>query len=190
VDVISAQDLSDSAPDLLGDEYPAWRERWTERAAGSCYWIGRPEHLCFPWAEPDFTLWNPVTGGEELGWRVVPPSAALKNRYSGPGAGDRVQVQPPSSGPIRVADRTFHGEIDGEVVAANLDTAQVVTLPSLAGEIWRAVSGSGGADQAVAALTARYDADPDIVRGDVDATVRELVRRGLLVDDGEGAHAR
>lgn len=182
VDVISARDLTDFAPQIMGDGYEAWRERWMRRADGACYWIGRPEHLCFPWAEPDFTLWNPVAGREELGWRVVPPSAVLKSRFTGVEGDARVQVQPRSSGPIRVADRTFHGEVDGDVVAANLDTGGVVMLADVAADIWRVVARSGSLDAAVRALGERFDADPGVLRADAEAVVEDLMRRGLLVE--------
>jgi hypothetical protein len=183
VDVVSARDLTDFAPQIMGDEYEAWRERWIRRADGRCYWIGRPEHLCFPWAEPDFTVWNPVAGREERGWSVVPPAAVLKSRSMGVEGGDaRVQVQPRSSGPIRVADRTFYGEVDGDVVAANLDTEGVVRLADVAADVWRVVARGGSLDAAVRALGERFGADPGVLRADAKAVVEDLMRRGLLVE--------
>jgi hypothetical protein len=181
MDVIAARDLDDFAPEIMGDGYEGWRERWMRRADGACYWTGRPEHVCFPWAEPDFTVWNPVAGREERGWYVVPPSAVLKNRSAGVDGEARVQVQPPSSGPIRVADRTFHGEVDGDVVAANLDTEGVVRLTDVAADIWRVLARSGSLDDAVRALGERFDADPGVLRADAEAVVEDLMQRGLLV---------
>ena len=185
-DVIAARDLTDFAPRIMGDGYEAWRARWMRRADGACYWIGRPEHLCFPWAEPDFTVWNPVAGKEERGWSVVPPSAVLKGRSA---AAAGVQLQPESSGPIRVADRTFHGEVDGDVVVANLDSGTVVKLSGAAGDIWRVVSGSGSLEDAVADLVQRFDADPGTLRADAEAVVEDFLSRGLLMrgpEEGTG----
>lgn len=181
VDVIAARDLNDFAPQIMGDGYEAWRERWMLRADGACYWTGRPEHLCFPWAEPDFTVWNPVAGREERGWYVVPPSAVLKNRSTAVDEDARVQVQPRSSGPIRVAERTFHGEVGGDVVAANLDTQGVVRLTDVAADIWRVLARSGSLDAAVRALGERFDADAGVLRADAEAVVEDLIGRGLLV---------
>ena len=181
VEVVSARDLTDFAPQALGPGYEAWRERWTRRADGACYWIGRPEHLCFPWTEPDFTVWNPVAGREERGWRVVPPAAVLSGRLAAAEGDARVQIQPRSSGPIRVADRTFHGELDGEVVVADLDTGSVVRLTDVAADIWRVVAQSGSLDDIVRDLVERYDADPVVVHADAQSVVQDLMRRGLLV---------
>jgi hypothetical protein len=182
VEVISAHDLTDFAPRIMGDGYEAWRERWMRRSDGACYWVGRPEHLCFPWAEPDLTVWNPVAGREELGWRVVPPSYVLKSRYPGAEGNAKVQVQPETSGPIRVADRSFHGEMDGEVVAANLDTEVVVRLTDVAADVWRVVASDGSVEEAARVVGDRFDVEPGVVRADAEAIVEDLMRRGLLVE--------
>ena len=191
VDVLAAADLDDFAERQLKQEHVAWQKRWMERSGGRCYWIGRPEHLCFPWAEPDLTLWNPIAGREEPGWRVAPPRAALKNRFSGDADPRRVQVQPHSTGPVRVADRTFHGEIDGVAVAASLETGQVVTMDGVAAEIWSVLAGAGGVEDAVRELAERYDADPGTLRADAEQLVRSLTARGLLaVEPDAGADVR
>lgn len=183
--VLAARDLTDVAPDLMGDDYPEWKSRWTQRANGACYWVGRPEHVCYPWAEPDFTLWNPVSMREEAGWRVVPPAATLKNRFVD-GGPERLQLQPPSSGAIRVADRTYHGTLDGDAVVANLETGEVVRLRGVAAEIWRQLVAAGDPEDAVEVISRLYDADLETIRADVEQTVHRLVTRGLLAVDPAG----
>lgn len=183
---VAAHDLADHAPRLQGEDYAGWRSRWTERTGRGRYWLGCPEHLCFPWSEPDVAGWNPVTGEHAAAWRVVPPRAVLKNRVavtSRPG-GEGVQVQPPSRGPLRVAAGTYHGVHDGGVVAASLASGEVVRLEGASAEIWKAVAGEGGLDDAVDALVARYDVDRTTARRDAEELVDALIARGVL--DAEG----
>ena len=78
---ISAHDLRDHGARMLGRRpYLAARRRLLARIVGPRYWVGMPDHICFPWGEPDRSFWNPVTRRMEDCWRIVPPELCLKNR--------------------------------------------------------------------------------------------------------------
>jgi hypothetical protein len=186
VAVTAARDLTDYAPEMLGAEYPSWKARWDERSTGREYWTGWSEHLGFPWSEPDLALWNPVLQGEDVAWRVIPPEACLKNRFDqnalrAEDPGRRLQIQPPAAGPIRVARRTFYGELGGEVVAANLDSRGVVRLSGVAGDIWRAVLAHGEVTPALGELERVYEVEPERLRTDAARLLDQLRERGLLI---------
>ena len=51
----AGQDLRDLADELLDEDRAVWEERWHRRSDGRAYWFGLPEHVCFPWNEPDIT---------------------------------------------------------------------------------------------------------------------------------------
>ena len=78
---LSAHDLKDHGARTLGrKQYLAARRRLVARIGGPRYWVGMPDHICFPWGEPDRSFWNPVTRRMEDCWRIVPPERCLKNR--------------------------------------------------------------------------------------------------------------
>ena len=75
---VAGNDLRDLAPERLGSGHEAWQERWRDRSE-TPYWIGQPEHIVFPWNEPDSSFWNPVTDREERNWTLAPADRCLKN---------------------------------------------------------------------------------------------------------------
>jgi hypothetical protein len=185
--VLASNDLADHAPELLGDGYGAWLARWKARDSGS-YWFGRPDKVCFAWSEPSFTFWNPVTHEEEEGWRLVPPSACLKNRIdSGAAAAAPVQFQPAGTGSLRPADATFYGELRDKVLIANIDGGHVVSLGGVAADMWRAVLAHGERTAAVHAVASAYDADAERVGRDLDGLIGELAHRGFIVHHQTGS---
>lgn len=177
---LSAHDLFDHAPRKLGGDYPAWRETWLGRFGDSCYWIGQPDHLCFAWNEPDVTIWNPVTGEMEPGWRFGSPANCLKNQ---PLAGQsflRLQVQPEGKGPLRPSAKVIFAEVEGQIVVADADTKESFALTDVAAGIWRAIVEHGDFEQAVSRLLANYEVEEPILRDHSRSLVDELLARGLL----------
>jgi hypothetical protein len=187
--VLAAGDLSDTAPELEGEGLDAWRARWTDRTGEAAYWIGRPEHLGFPWSEPDLTFWDPRAEKEVAGWRIVPPEACLKNRSSAGGRPLRLQIQPHSRGSIRPEPRTFHGERSGHVLAANLETGRAIALGGVAADIWRALVRHGEVEPAVADLGNEYQVEPDRLRKDVHSLVGKLTNQRFLAGARRGSDA-
>ncbi len=179
LDCVSAQDLHDHAPDQLGEDYAGWRERWLTRSP-EAYWVGLTEHVCFPWSEPDVGIWNPVTGQEEPGWRLVPPELCLKNR-SAPGIGpDRLQIQPLGPGPLRPAEHVLYGELDDEVLIANVDSRETFALSGVAADMWKGITTLGRPGEVLASIAHRYDVDPSQLRGDLMKFVEDLVEKRLV----------
>ena len=182
--VVAAGDLFDFAPELRGEDLEGWRERWSSRTGTAAYWVGRPEHLGFPWSEPDITFWNARTEREVAGWRIVPPEACLKARFNSSGGASRLQVQPPSRGSIRPGPQTFHGELKGRVLVANLMTREVIAMGGVAADIWRALVRHGEMDAAVDDLAQEYDVSRRELRDDVRSLVEDLAERGFLLGHG------
>ncbi|MCL7960323.1 MAG: PqqD family peptide modification chaperone [marine benthic group bacterium] len=180
----SGGDLRDLCDESLEEDRAAWEERWRERSGGRAYWIGLPEHVCFPWNEPDITIWNAETESEEAPWRIVPPEFCLKNGPVVPGL-VRLQEQPACQGGGRPADATVFARFEGEVLAANVETGRAFSFPGIAGEIWMALVGGASPSLVVDALATEYDVESTRLRADVDSVLERALELGLLrrVDD-------
>jgi hypothetical protein len=190
VDCLGVRDLRDRAVENLGDEYPAWRERWMERMDRRGYWVGQPDHVCFAWNEPDIDIWNPVTEREESGWRFVPPELCLKNR-SAPGAEPiQVQVQPEGRGPLMPSDHVLFGELEGQVVVGDLKAQESFVLSDVGADMWRAVVEHGDLEGAADALLKHYDVEEATLRADLRSFADDLHSRGLLENEGARADHR
>lgn len=177
---ISARDLHDHAPDEV-DDYEAWRARWKERDIGHRYWIGQPDHLCFPWSEPDTGVWNSATQGVEPGLRVVSPERCLKNKYGQAEASTvPVQVQPEPAGPIRPAPPVFFGTLGEAVIVAQPEADVCMELDGTAAGMWTALVEHGTISGAVEALLAEYDVDRATLEADLTGFVQSLAARDLL----------
>lgn len=176
---ISAQDLRDYAPQQLGDEHEAWRERWLTRSPDA-YWVGLTEHVCFPWSEPDVGVWNPVTEREEVGWRLMPPELCLKNRSGLERAGDRLQVQPLGPGPLRAAPEVVFGRLRDQVIIANVETGETFVLTGVAADMWSAITSVGHLSEVRASVLQQYDVEEAELGNDLERFVDELIGRKLL----------
>jgi hypothetical protein len=177
---LSAHDLHDHGPERLGDEYPAWRERWLARLEGPRYWIGQPDHVCFAWNEPDRFFWNPVTEQVESGWCIVPPEFCLKHRPAPGMESIPVQVQPEGKGPLKPSQRVLFGEFEGRIVVGDLEAEKSFCLADVAADMWRAIVEYGNVEDVVAALLREYDVDEATLQVDLRAFVGDLLTRGLL----------
>ncbi len=178
--VLAARDLQDLAPALLEEELSQWRTRWDARSDDDAYWVGRPEHVAFAWGEPDLTFWDPSALTSRAGWRLVPPEACLKNRSGAALSPPRLQVQVPAKGRMRLAPGTFHGELDGRVLVAELESGQVVSLDGVAADLWRGFLRPGDPEVVLDRLEDRYEVSREQLRADADAFLRTLRERGLV----------
>lgn len=185
---LSARDLRDHGPERLGDDYAAWRKRWAERAGGPRYWIGQPDHVCFPWNEPDVGVWNPAAEAVEHGWRVVPPGHCLKNR---PVADDEpavpVQMQPEGKGPLKPAAHVLFGTFEEQLVVANAEEKASFRLTGAAADMWHALVEHGAVEHALAALRDAYDVDEATLKADLRAFVDDLRANDLLEEEHHAA---
>lgn len=178
---LSGRDLHDHGPERLGSEYSAWKERWAKRTGGLRYWLGQPDHVCFPWNEPDLGVWNPTAEAVEHGWRVVPPAHCLKNR-SRPGSEPAVpvQVQPEAKGPLKPASHVLFGTFEGQLVVANVEEQASFRLAGTSAGMWHALVEHGKVNGALAALRDAYDVDEATLENDLRAFVENLRDRDLL----------
>lgn len=179
-DCIAAHDLHDYALEGVGDELHAWRERWSQRLEGPRYWIGQTEHVCFAWSEPARLVWNPVSQEVVRGWNLLPPSLCLGNR---PAPGSKlidVQIQPSGRGPLKPSHSAIFAEVEGQILAGNLETRDTLALQDVAADMWKAIVEWGNLDDVADALLEAYDVQEEVLRADLERFVQDLLDRGLL----------
>ena len=159
------------------------RQRRQERLAeGDRYWIGSTEPLCFPWNEPDRSLWNPVTGRYERTWHVVPPELCLKNGVAPGRRPIPVQMQPAAHGRFQPGSRVLFAELGGEIVLCSLNDERVYRLGATGSTLWRGGVVTGHLDAAIRAIADGHNAPEDKVRRDAERFFSDLVARGFLTD--------
>jgi hypothetical protein len=157
-----------------------------EAAPVEFYWAGQTEALCFPWNEPDRTVWNPETRRWDLAWRIVPPELCLKNRPAPGHEPVPIQIQPEGKGPLRPSGRALFAETGESITLFDLETGQGFSLAGTGSDLWRALLRQGGVEVSVKQLAEEYDVSPEILRTDSDRFVEDLLARGLL-EWAEGA---
>jgi hypothetical protein len=172
---LAARDLVDHAP--RRPDYPQWKQRWEERSRQD-YWTGDPDHVCYPWNEPDALIWNPARGHAEAGWRVVPPSWCLKNTAESHD-GD-VQLCRPAGAEVTPVETVVWAELGDSVVVAGLDQPKALVLRGSASAMWRAVVAHGNRAIAAEATATAYGQPIERVRRDLDRFVDELRRLQVL----------
>lgn len=181
---LSAQDLHDYGPERWDEDYSTWREQRLAQMGEGRYWVGQTEHVCFPWNEPDRSVFNSATGKLEPGWRIVPPELCLKNRLPPGVIPIPVQIQPEGKGPLKPSARVIFGDLEDEIVVGDLESRQTFGLRDSAAEMWRAIVEHGNLEDAAAALAGLYDVEEAILRADLRAFADDLLARGLLMWDG------
>lgn len=179
-EVVSAHDFHDYARRDLGATYDAWRERWRQRSHRDSVWVGRPEHVCYPWSEPDVGVWNPVTAREEPGWSVMPPELCLARRRAPARTPLQPQVQAPTEGRVRPSQDVVYGIWNDDVVIVDLASSTCYGLTGTAAIAWRALVAAGDEVAAAEAISAAYDVEPWTALADVRALVAEVRAAGLL----------
>jgi len=189
---IAGEDLTDLAESLLGADLEAWRERWRPRSGDAATWIGLPEHLCFPWNEPDISVWNRAREAEEAPWRLVPPEYCLKNRPLEGSDGARLQEQGRSPGPLQPGDSTLVAALDGEdggVLVADWRTGMAYLFSGVAADAWNALLSEGSIEGATERLQGAWDTDADRLRADVRSVLERAMDLGLLKRESGGRGA-
>ena len=181
IDCLSGEDLRE-IPARPSAEHQERRRQRIER--GECYWIGSTEPLCFPWNEPDRTLWNASTQRHERAWRIVPSELCLKNH---PAPGRRpipVQAQPEARGPLRPSRQALFAEISGEIAVCSFHDGQVFRLGDTGSALWRGVVTGGSLNAAIDAVASQFDVPEAVLSADARRFVESLLARGLLTDAG------
>lgn len=172
---IAAVELTDYAPSR--DGYNDWVTRWRQRTPES-YWIGNPDHVCYPWNEPEALIWNTASKRAQPGWRVVPPSFCMKNRADS--QPDDITVCAAPRGSIRPADDVVWAQLDKHLLVVDADSGSSVRLDGVGGAMWRALTTTGILDMAVDAMAAQYDVSETQLRRDIHDFHLALRERSLL----------
>lgn len=73
-----------------------------------------------------------------------------------------------------------HERLQDEVIIINLASGAYLSGSGPAADLWTLISGGASIDEATEALALAYDADSDLVRGDVEGLVRTLIDRNVL----------
>lgn len=180
VDAVAGTALHDHAPERHGAELGAWRDRWRLRTHVSARWIGLPDHVVYPWNEPDVSVWNPVAEREEPAWPVVPPEACLKHRipHSVP-----VHVTAPPAGPLRAAADVLTAHVGEDVVLAHLGSGRAFGLQGVGAALWGALERYGHREPLLDELTLRFAVDRAMLIVDVERMLADLRTAGLIVDE-------
>ena len=79
------------------------------------------------------------------------------------------------------ADAVDWREIDGEVVALDRNAASYLAGNPTASVLWQALAVGTTREDLISALTDKYDVDAERAGADVDAFLKELRSRDLLV---------
>lgn len=77
--------------------------------------------------------------------------------------------------------------IDGEAIIMNLSNGLYFSMDQVGSAIWKMVEAGFNIDEMVGSLDARFDADAETVRADVNRLVSELLAENLVVTAEDGA---
>ncbi len=179
---VSAYDLNDHVRERKDHE--TWKLKWRERQTGKRYWSGQPEHVCFPWSEPDIAVWNPETEAIQEGLRIIPPDYCLRNaRLAAASEHDasRVQRQPEANGPIKPPAEVFFGRIQESIIVANPEAGVCIELQDTGAAIWQSVVSHGTEEAVVEDLLATYDIEREALSEHVTRFFDELIDNHLLL---------
>jgi coenzyme PQQ synthesis protein D (PqqD) len=82
---------------------------------------------------------------------------------------------------IRLAsDRLEWREIDGEIVALDIEASKYLAGNRTAGALWPRLAAGATRDELLDALLVRFDVDAETASRDLDAFLRSLEERGLI----------
>lgn len=174
---VSAHDLDDRAPRILGPAYDAWRTRWSARSER--FWYGMPEHLGFAWNEPEVSLWNPRTQDVDLGWRLLPPDGC---RTPPPESSPPlpVQVLGGGMGPLQFAESAVLADLGDRVVVCEVDAGGGYVLTGTAAAACRALLIHTDPKEAAQHVSADLHLSAPAARFMTDRVLRQLETLELL----------
>jgi hypothetical protein len=151
---VSAHDLEDQGPRLLGEEHAPWQERFRRMRGEEAYWFGQYAKIGFAWNEPATGCWNGATNQLERGWNLLPPELCLKHRAAADPKTARIVIQEDGPGPIVPAATILFADFDDVILVGESRTGSNYALRGVAADMWRALVKLGDLGQALA-LSAR-----------------------------------
>lgn len=178
---IHARDLSDYAPELYGEDYPAWRARWTARSSGHRYWYGVTDRLCFAWSEPDSGWWNPTTQRTERNWSLLPKDRCLDGRnLLSDESSVPVFVQDASRGEVKMVPGVVYASFSDQTIVGHPEQGTCLVLEETAADFWRVLVEHADLPSAQSALAELFDVESRELHSDLHAFVDTLIEKGLL----------
>jgi hypothetical protein len=133
----SGADLVDRGVEIMGANYIRWQQQNLERLAGTRYWLGLPDYLCFPWNEPDYLLWNAMEQTYQKSWSIVPPHLCLKNRSITQTFHPTVHHQIRFPGVIQPTSDTVFAVLADTVIIGHIATGATYCLRTDQAKQWR-----------------------------------------------------
>lgn len=76
--------------------------------------------------------------------------------------------------------KVVHQTIDGETIVIQFDTGIYYSLAGTGADIWGLLVDGSSTEEIVSRLEDRYDADPGVIRANVDALVEQLAQEDLI----------
>jgi hypothetical protein len=177
--VVSARDLEDRAPEILGGDYDGWQARWGGRDVDG-YWSGITEHVVFPWSEPDIAIWDPARSDMVHGWRIASPDVCLKNRLAYQANEDRLQVHDPTPRGFCPAPDVVYATFEESLVVVSLSSGRVTALDGSAPQLWQALADGDSLAEAAASVAPAIDLPADELNEALADFADDMVELGLM----------
>jgi Coenzyme PQQ synthesis protein D (PqqD) len=81
---------------------------------------------------------------------------------------------------VELGDDVTWCDVQGDVVILNLGTGTYFGLEGAGGQMWRELVAHGSIEKTLEVLTKQFDAEPEVLRRDLEALVHQLAEKGLL----------
>jgi hypothetical protein len=81
---------------------------------------------------------------------------------------------------VEISDGVTWRDVGGDVVILNVETGAYFGLDGAGAQIWREFVEHGSVEKTLAALKRDFDAEPDVIRRDLDALVKKLLDKRLV----------
>ena len=88
---------------------------------------------------------------------------------------------------LRISDAAVVRDLDGESVILNVQSGTYFGLDRIGTRVWQLIDEHGDVDSIVRVMQDEFDADPNVLRADVESLVAALVAKQLVVQGGEHA---
>lgn len=91
---------------------------------------------------------------------------------------------------VEIGDEAIYQALHDEVVLLNLKSQQYFGLNDVGSEMWRLLIQYGDVETVAHKICEDYDADPEVVRKDLELLIERLMAASLLKPAGGAAHNR
>ncbi len=81
---------------------------------------------------------------------------------------------------FRHSDKATYQTVEGEAILIHLDTGAYYSLNDVGTSFWELLDGMRSVADCAAKIAAEYDAPVDVVTGDLQELVEDLVKEGLV----------